>query len=89
MAEEDDLKLPEEKNAEVDSKNLFEEQREMSESEKEKFEKQKRFEYKSVEGEELRKGEEKKETLRQRIFKFIVGGVIFILLIALYFWLLA
>ncbi len=83
----EDLTLPED-NAKADSKSAFDEKREMSDFEKKNLERQKAFEYQEVEGREIRKEEEKKESKKDLIFKFIVGGAVLFLLIALYIWLI-
>ncbi len=82
-----DLTLPED-NTKADSKSAFDEKREMSEYEKKNLEKQKQFEYEEVEGRELRKEEEKKESKMEILLKFIVGAAVFLLLLGLYFWLI-
>jgi len=85
--DEEDLTLPEEE-IQTDSKALIEEKKELTPEQKKRLETQSKFEYREIEGKEIRKEEEEKEEKKEILFKWIIGAGAVLFLIGLYFWLI-
>jgi len=85
--DEEDLTLPEEE-IQTDSKALIEEKKEITPEQKKRLETQSKFEYREIEGKEIRKEEEEKDEKKDILFKWIIGTGAVLFLIGLYFWLI-